>query len=295
MAFGYIRLRNLNPSKIEGTEKHNERIYPDGKVPKNINSEETKWNGKEYFLSWTEDQKKFSQHAPEEMTLAQVIDHRLNQHNIKLKSNQNCAIEFVVGASKDFWEKYTPDGHFSNCHKFLENKYGKGSVVAKSSHLDETNPHCHFIVVPIQEKEIKWKNRSGLGSRKESRLAIREATGGREKLRTLQDDYFKFIEPYGRRFGVEFKRGKLKERGERDKYIKYTNHELTEFTTQLNAITSDLSNAKEKLVQIAALEEKTRQIEENKAKTQKEDVARRKNFKRGINSDFDNSQTNFKF
>ena len=287
MAFGHIRIRNLSPSSIGATERHNERKYKEGLEPKNIRPEATKWNSSDYYIPGEHNPVE----APREMTLKDVINHRLDAHSIQLKSNQNCAIEFVVGASKDFWERYHPRGHFSNAHTWLEEKYGRGSVVAKSEHFDESNPHCHFIVVPIQEKEIKWKNRNGQGSRIESRLAIREITGGREKLRTMQDDYFKFIKPYGDAHGIEFKRGERKAKGELEKYVQHTNHEIGEIGEKIKAIRSDLRPEKERLERIIAYDNKMAEIEAKTANLEREaareDKAKKINFDRGVGSELD--------
>ena len=223
----------------------------------------------------------------EKRKLAEVINQRLKNHQIKLKKNQNCAIEFVVGASSDFWDKYSPIGHFANTKTWLEERYGEGSVVAKREHYDELNPHCHFIVVPIVDKEIKWKNRNGSGSRIESRMSIREITGGREKLRLLQDDYFAFIAPYGAKYGIEFKRGNLKAKNTLDQYTKHTNYELGEIRLKLASIKDE----KEKLTLLLGLSEKVSEIEATTLELAKasdqERLLRRLNFKRGIGAEGD--------
>lgn len=282
MAFGYIRVRNISSSAVSSTEKHNERKYSPGKEPKNIRPLATRFNSSSYHG----DEKK-----PIPVNLKEAINQRIDAHSIKLKSSQNCAIEFVIGASKDFWEKYDPRGHFSNAHEWLEKKYGEGSVVSKSEHFDESNPHCHFIVVPILQKEIKWKNRNGEGSRSESRMAIREATGGREKLRALQDDYFKFIKPYGDAVEVEFKRGEKKAAGTLEKYVKNTNYEIGEISEKIKALRSDLSSSKEKVAQLINLENRVQQIEDNKSNLQVdasiEDKTKKSNFDRGVGSELD--------
>ena len=159
--------------------------------------------------------------------------------------------------------------------------------MAKSEHYDESNPHCHFIVVPIEKKTIKWKNRNGSGSREEDRLAIREITGGREKLRKLQDDYFAFIHPFGEKYGIEFKRGKLKAKDTLDEYTRQTNHELGEIRAQLAA----LSDEEERLQRLVDLKQKRAEIAANALeldkKVEKEKLIQKLNFKRGIGTELD--------
>jgi hypothetical protein len=266
----------LDPAAVGSTEQHNLRQYTKEEMPKNIKPS-LQENMNQYFGSGVLEPKK----------LADVINDRLNNHGIKLKKNQNCAIEFVVGASSDFWKSYSPSGHFSNAHKWLEERYGKGSVVSKSEHYDELNPHCHFIVVPVLQKEIKWKNRNGSGSRVESRLSIREITGGRDKLRKLQDDYFEFISPFGAKYGLEFKRGNLKAQNTLDQYVQHTSHELGEIRLKL----ASLSDEKEKLALLLGLTAKVAEIEDNAVelakKAELEKFIRKINFKRGIGSEMD--------
>lgn len=281
MAYGYIRVRNLGMGDIGGTEKHNARQYEQGHYPTNIQEGGTFYHsypatGLDEVLPGT--------------SLKSEVQRRLDEHGIKPRKNQNVAIEFVCSASSDFWEVYNPPGHFSNTQKWLEDKYGQGSVVAMSAHYDETNPHCHFIVVPIEKKTVKWKNRNGSGEKQEARLTVRDITGGREKLRKLQDDYFAFISPYGAKYGVTFNRGQRKAANELDGYVKHTNHELGQIRANLAALSDD----RQKLQALYDFKEKEATVRLKTAQLAKaaelEEKAKRKNWQRGIGSDFDTQQ-----
>lgn len=176
------------------------------------------------------------------LKLQDLVKKRIEEDQIKLRKNSNVAIEIVMTINdKKVWENYSFKGFNSNCHKFLEEKFGKDSVIAKYEHLDESNPHVHFVVLPTVEKEIKWKNSKGEGSRKEIRIDTRSHTGGAKKLRKFQDEYFNYLNDYGDKLGVKVYRGTLKEEQTKE-YIRQTNHHIAALRSKL----SDLSNDIEK-------------------------------------------------
>ena len=193
MAFGLIRARNLSAADISSTDIHNARRYETKEqYPVNVPLEKRNdaFIKTEYILENHEDYL-----GKRETTLAEAIEERLKINEVKgIKSNSNLAIEYVVGINdKKAWDNYNFDGFVSNTKQWLERRHGKDSVVAVYSHLDESNPHAHIIVVPIEKKIVKWKNTKGSGERTESRLNTRDYTGGREKLRGLQNDYFEHL------------------------------------------------------------------------------------------------------
>jgi len=281
MAFGYIRVRNLSPSSIGSTEIHNARLYEKGKFPENIKEGKLHYN--QYYQGETE--------APEGKKLKAVIFDRLAEKGVTLKKNQNCAIEFIVSASNDFFkgneknDGQNPDAFFSRAYMWLEGRYGIGSVVARSEHYDESNPHCHFIVVPIVEKSIKWKNERGEGVRKENRMNIREITGNKRLLRGLQDDYFKFVEPYGQRAGVVFQRGVHKARDLYDNYVKKTDYKMGELRAKL----ADLKNEVEKAEVLLEIKQEVAKIEAGLSAMgmlkDMEERDKKKNWEKGIGLD----------
>ncbi len=243
MAFGLIRARNLSAADISSTDIHNARRYETKEqYPENVPLEKRNDNfiKTEYILENHEDYL-----GKKETTLAEAIDERLKINEVKgIKSNSNLAIEYVVGINdKKAWDNYNFDGFVSNTKQWLERRHGKDSVVAVYSHLDESNPHAHIIVVPIEKKTVKWKNTKGSGERTESRLNTRDYTGGREKLRGLQNDYFEHLtQRYdgGKKFGLELFRGTLVENQTKE-YIEQTNHEIGELRTVLASLDDDIA------------------------------------------------------
>lgn len=243
MAFGLIRARNLSAADISSTDIHNARRYDNKQqYPPNVPLEK-----RDDFFIKTDYifENKETYLRKEETTLAEAIEERLKIHEVKgIKSNSNLAIEYVVGINdKKAWDNYFFSGFVSNTKQWLEERHGKDSVVAVYSHLDESNPHAHIIVVPIEKKIVKWKNTKGSGERTENRLNTRDYTGGREKLRGLQNDYFEHLTKRyagGKKLGLELFRGTLVE-NQTKKYIEQTNHEIGELRTVLASLNNDIA------------------------------------------------------
>ncbi len=260
MAFGIIRARNLSMSELESTDKHNARKYESEKeYPGNIKI------GGEHNTLYLDKSTSDNYLEVEQTNLKNVVENRLQSENVKgIRKNSNVAIEYVCTINdKKAWELYQFSGFVSNTKKWLEDRHGRDSVVAISSHSDESNPHAHFIVVPLKEKEIRWKNAKAQGKRKEVRLNTREYTGGGAKLRKLQDDWFTHLcKRYGEgpnnKFGLAIYRGTLKE-NQTKTYIKQTKHKIGILRDKI----SDLKNKEEIIIAKAQLIDKIAQIEQN--------------------------------
>jgi hypothetical protein len=245
MAFGLIRVRNLSAGNINSTDKHNARRYETKEdYPENVPFEKREDNF--IKVQYLEGEK--SEYLDKnESNLSKAISKRLEEKEVKgIKSNSNLAIEYVVGISDiKAWNHYEFSGFVSNTKQWLEDRHGVGSVVAIYSHEDESNPHAHIVVVPIETKTVKWKNTKGSGEKKENRLNTRDYTGGREKLRDLQNDYFNHIKekynpnPKSQRMGLEFFRG-TKVENQLKEYDKQTNHEIGELRVKLSRLDNEL-------------------------------------------------------
>ena len=281
MAFGIIRARNLKFSEIGETEKHNARLYNSEKeYPKNINPYNENRKDNRFYHIENDDE---IRHIQEKGRLKKDIEKRLEKNNVVgIRSNTNVAIEYVITINdKNAWENYPFSSFADDTKVWLEKKHGIGSVVAQYEHYDESNPHAHFIVIPLKEKEIKWKNKNGQGSRKETRINTKEFTGGREKLRQLQDDWFNhLVKKYGdgqtkpSRLGVPIYRG-TKVENQTKEYIRHTRYEIGVLRDELSKLVSEYEKEK-KLLKI---KEKELQIKEKEfeLKLKEEDKIRYKN------------------
>lgn len=247
MAFGICRVRNLTAGDIRSTEIHNGREYGalGLALPENIDPQKCI--------------KGYHSHSVtgEAQTIEQAINNRLQALNIKPRANSVVALEYVIaltGGAKekaDMWQNYSESGFLMDATRWIAERHGGMQNVASiSMHYDESNPHAHIVVLPIIEKTVKWKNQNGQGERVENRLCARDYTGHPDKLRQLQDDYFKFIEPYGEKMGVKFYRGTKKEE-QLKQYTEATDHELGKLRAKLDTI-KDLAEAKVLLLEIEA-------------------------------------------
>lgn len=257
MAFGIIRVRNLKIGDLKSTELHNARLYNSlEEYPKNIDP-----NGYANRYYYTNNEELMKNDFDHNGDLTTVVNERLE--GVKgLRKDSNIALEYVVAISdvKVWKENYHFTGFSGRLVEFMEDRHGKGSVVAKYDHMDEANPHVHFVVVPTIEKEVKFKNRFGEGSKIEKRLDIKKHTGGPLILRKLQDDYHSYLKNnWENKLGVPFYRGTLKE-NQSKVYIERTSHEIAQLKSNLATLTNELDK---KRVEVAILEKEAQKAEKS--------------------------------
>jgi hypothetical protein len=72
--------------------------------------------------------------------------------------------------------------------EWLQERYGEKNLVNVTVHKDETTPHLHAVIVPIDSK---------------GKLNCRDFLGGREKLRDLQTSFAEKVKPQGLERGIE--------------------------------------------------------------------------------------------
>lgn len=132
------------------------------------------------------------------------IQKRLEAAKIIPRKNAVLAVEHLLTASPEYFKlnKVQREGKKpnltgnvqdynvfkSNAIEWLNERYGKENVVNITVHLDETTPHIHAIVVPIDSK---------------GKLNARSFFGGRDKMREMQDSYANKMKPLGLVRGVE--------------------------------------------------------------------------------------------
>ncbi|MBS1951239.1 MAG: plasmid recombination protein [Bacteroidetes bacterium] len=250
MAYGVFRVRNLTASEVAGCQQHNLRQYEKGNIPENVKPEMMVWN-----TDWI---------VGEKATYKEAIDERLK--GLKVRSNSVVAIEFVMGASPEFFKgNYDARGYLSNCRGFIADIVGWENVIAFSEHFDEKTPHVHMLVTPIVEKEVKWKNRyrETVTVKRERRLCARDITGGPSKLRKFQDDFYQFIKPYGVKAGVPFYRGTFAEE-QLKVYSKRTDHRVDLMNQLALQAQKELDAAKKKELNEKIVKEQKVQLEETK-------------------------------
>jgi hypothetical protein len=236
MAYGIVRARNLHQGDLKSTEKHNSRDFAPGEIPANIIGSDYEYYKPRYDVDGNQIE------APEECSLDEAVARRFAEVGIIARRDAVVAIEYVVTLSPDAMQeiqrqKYSTETILQHLGRFIEQKHGYENVMSIAMHYDESNPHAHIVVTPILRKEVKWKNARGSGTKVENRLCARDFTGGPEKLRQLQTDYFNYITVrtdnstlnIAERFKtIDFKRGvDARNRRERKEfYCKMTDHVL---------------------------------------------------------------------
>ena len=252
MSFPLCRVKKITSmSALNGAEEHNARLYEEhGKdIPNNIIPER---NGQLGFNSYEQ--------LMEGKNLKSAIEKRLQDLKIKPRKNSVIAHEYVLGVSKDWYEKanYDPQGMLSNVVKFITDKYGLENVASVAFHFDETNPHVHVITLPIVEKQRKWKNRNGQGTKFVKSLSASDFINGRDTLRKLQDDYFEFVSKYNRHEGVIY-RGMLVEK------------QLKNYSRKTNHLLGELRELKHEIKETIQLIQDGVDVEKNKLKQEKQE------------------------
>jgi hypothetical protein len=128
--------------------------------------------------------------------LETLVRQRIGNQTIR-KNAVEC-VEMVLTASPEYFRPDAPSraGYYQQpqldnfkqaVHKWLDEKYGD-RIVRAELHLDESTPHIHAYLVPLDEK---------------GKLNCRALFGGREKLSKFQDSYALAMAPLGLERGIK--------------------------------------------------------------------------------------------
>ncbi len=173
MAFAILRVAKLKTAgNIGSSDAHTERT----RETRNADPELTKEN---QYLRGEKGE-----------NLNEKIDGVLDELGIKPRANAVKCIEFLTGASPEYFTDAEKLNSFiEKNEEFLQQLEERGMRFVKSVvHLDESTPHIVSYGVPIDER---------------GRLCARSYTGGREKLSGLQDQYAETLEPLGLERGIK--------------------------------------------------------------------------------------------
>lgn len=143
------------------------------------------------------------------------VDARLNELDGPRRKNAVLAVEHLITFSPDFVQFYKdrvddideyegPETHglfpktdvdrerlwgfIEHAQAWLDKRYGAENVVNVQLHLDESTPHIHATVVPVDEH---------------GKLNCRALLGGREKMQDMQDSFGEEMAPLGLVRGVK--------------------------------------------------------------------------------------------
>ena len=139
---GLMRIDKYNAKAINGIENHEKRKSKKSKTNPNIDYSRSKNN---YDLQnvYTGT---YHKRAKEVMKKYGIT---------KPRSNAVWSCEYFFTASPEYFKDKNSvqiRQYFEKCFDWVANKYGKDKIIAAEIHLDESTPHMHLNVVPIDEK-----------------------------------------------------------------------------------------------------------------------------------------------
>lgn len=109
----------------------------------------------------------------------------------KLRKNGVLAVEYLMTASPEWWEKASAEQQaefFKRSREFLYERHGKENVLYTGTQLDESTPHMVAYVLPRDDK---------------GRMNAAHFLDGRKKLSECQDTYAEKVKSLGLERGIE--------------------------------------------------------------------------------------------
>ena len=185
MPHAIARIAKLKSGNVGGSEKHTKR---ERDTP-NANLEITNIR----FIGQPD--------SPLLPNLETIVRDRIGDQTIR--KNGVLCVEMLLTASPEYFRPNDPSkaGYYKPerladfqqaVHSWLDNEYGD-RIVRAELHLDESTPHIHAYLVPLDER---------------GKLNCRGLFGGRQKLSQFQDSYAKALSPLGLERGIKGSRAK---------------------------------------------------------------------------------------
>ena len=180
MTFAILRIKkHKSINSIIGVSRHHNREIECPTADPSLKDKNIKWG------SATSDSKTVGRKVSDLISSFQAKVKR------KFRSDAVKAVEFMLTASPEFFKDADPKKKtqfVKIARKFLEEKFGPGCVVAEWLHMDESTPHLHAFIVPIDPKGV---------------LNARHFFGSAEKLSTLQSEFATAVESLGLQRGIK--------------------------------------------------------------------------------------------
>ena len=263
--YGIIRQRNLKMSDLNGVQEHNNREY-NSTHPQPLNIGDKTWGGD------------FSHHIFNgEDSIKSSIEKHLDSKDIKPRKDSIVGIEYVISASPEFFQKIDKESEFlprralDEFTQYIYQRHDPNDVLSISHHFDEKTPHVHVVVSPTKFKKHRFKNKYGEGEKEKWSLNAREYTHKKEHYRTLQTEYYQFVNKVAipkmnLSSQIKLSRG-LSSYEQTKKYIKSTSREISDLKDEIrknkgiiSKVSKVLSNERKTLSKIE-VEEKLNTID----------------------------------
>lgn len=139
--------------------------------------------------------------SPDLPSLETIVRDRIGDQTIR--KNGVLCVEMLLTASPEYFRPDDPSraGYYEpekladfqqSVHSWLDNEYGD-RIVRAELHLDESTPHIHAYLVPLDER---------------GKLNCRGIFGGRQKLSQFQDSFANAMSPIGLERGIKGSKAK---------------------------------------------------------------------------------------
>mgnify|MGYP006280068539 CR=1 FL=1 len=137
------------------------------------------------------------------------VGRRISESGAKVRTNSVRAIEAVLSASPTFFRPDTPEAVGTwqperlrvwapAAVSWLQEYFGRQNVVSAVLHLDESTPHLHAVIVPVDNTPTQRGP--------SVRLNAARWLDGRARLAEMQDSYARAMAPLGLERGIKGRR-----------------------------------------------------------------------------------------
>lgn len=216
------RMEKMKSGNLSGIQKHNQRQFKNHSNKDIIPEKE----GLNYDLVNPEK-------IDYEEKVKGIIDSQRSEGQRAIRKDAVLVNEWIITSDKEFFNKLNNEDRarfFEVSLAYFVQKFGAENVAYAQVHLDESTPHMHLGVVPMQDGVLSGKK-----------------VFSRGVLREIQDDLPKFLQEHG----FEIDRG---QRGQDKKRIKHLSTEVYKETVN-KAKNEAWAEAKKDLKDVHAIKE----------------------------------------
>lgn len=223
MSFAVATMKKLKVSNLSGLQKHELREF---KNHSNQDIDITKSSSNFDLIN----QKKINY----EKDILNYIDQNKTSKRAIRKDAVVCD-EWIISSDNEFFKNLSQaetKAYFQTSMKYFQDNFGKENVRYASVHLDETTPHMHMGIVPLNiEKDAEGKIKRSLSSKK---------MFDRAELKKIQTEFPQYMQTHG--FAVERGHENSKRQKLSVKAYKDMNSEIRLFQQGTRLIESALDN-----------------------------------------------------
>ena len=173
MSYAVARMQKMKSGNLGGAYRHNERIF-ENHSNKDIDPEKTHLN---YELTYRD------RSIPYDRQIKQYI----NDNKISKRALRKDAVlcnEWIITSDKAFFENMNSNqikDFFETAKNFFAERYGNSNIAYAMVHLDESTPHMHLGLVPMQN----------------GKLSSKSLFGSRDQLKEFQEAFPKYLNEHG--------------------------------------------------------------------------------------------------